>query len=337
MAEIGKDINKAKQLLEQGELVAIPTETVYGLAGNALDIEAVSKIFVVKNRPRFDPLIIHISSFSQASLYAENIPEKAGKLAEIFWPGPLTLLLERKNNIPDLVTAGLATVGIRCPDHPLTTSLLETLDFPLAAPSANPFGYVSPTTPAHVQDQLGEKIAYILDGGPCRVGLESTIIGFDNETGIVFRSGGLKYEDIEKVIGKVIVQTHTSSNPKAPGQLHSHYAPGKKIIIGKLPDLIPRFSSHAAGILSFQKDFKQPVQFILSPSGDLEEAARQFFSALRTFDKLPIEVILAEYVPDTGLGRAINDRLRRASFNQLTVDNPDSHRDAVDNDGGMEQ
>lgn len=315
MAEIGKDINKAKQLLEQGQLVAIPTETVYGLAGNALDEEAVTRIFQAKNRPQFDPLIIHVPSFAKASLYAENIPEKARDLAEAFWPGPVTLLLERKNNIPDLVTAGLSTVGIRCPDHPLTSTLLHGLDFPLAAPSANPFGYVSPTTPQHVNDQLGEKIAYILDGGPCRVGIESTIIGFDNGMGMVYRSGGLRLDDIENVIGKVRLQINTSSNPKAPGQLHSHYAPGKKVMVGNLEELIPQFRSQRVGILTFQKDFQLPFQYILSPSGNLDEAARHFFSALRAFDKLPIEVILAEYVPDTGLGKAINDRLRRASFN----------------------
>jgi L-threonylcarbamoyladenylate synthase len=313
MAEIGKDINKAKQLLEEGQLVAIPTETVYGLAGNALDAEAVTRIFQAKNRPQFDPLIIHISALEKASLYANHIPPKARDLAKAFWPGPVTLLLERKPNIPDLVTAGLATVGIRCPDHPLTSRLLDAIDFPLAAPSANPFGYVSPTTPQHVNDQLGEKVAYILDGGPCRVGIESTIVGFDNDMPVVYRSGGLSVEDIEKVIGKAALQINTSSNPKTPGQLRSHYAPGKKVMVGNLEELIPQFRSQPVGILTFQKDLQRPFQYILSRSGNLDEAARNFFSALRAFDKLPIEVILAEYVPDTGLGKAINDRLRRAS------------------------
>lgn len=315
MAEIGKDINKAKQLLKQGQLVAIPTETVYGLAANALDAEAVTGIFQAKNRPFFDPLIIHVSSFSKASLYAENIPEKARYLAEAFWPGPVTLLLDKKDHIPDLVTAGLPTVGIRCPDHPITGGLLQDLDFPLAAPSANPFGYVSPTTPQHVNDQLGDRVAYILDGGPCRIGIESTIIGFDNGMGTVYRFGGMSLEDIEKVIGKVSTPVNTSSNPKSPGQLHSHYAPGKKIILGDLEELIPQFVSQKVGILTFQKDFHRPFQHILSRSGNLEEAARNFFHALRAFDKLPIALILAEYVPDTGLGKAINDRLRRASYN----------------------
>src|SRR5688500_14547680 len=161
MAEIGKDINKAKQLLLEGQLVAIPTETVYGLGANALDELAVTEVFKAKNRPDFDPLIIHVPSIDAVTLYAKSFPPAARKLAEAFWPGPLTLLLEKKDNIPDLVTSGLPSVGIRCPDHPLTHALLDILEFPLAAPSANPFGYVSPTTPEHVQKQLGDKIPYI--------------------------------------------------------------------------------------------------------------------------------------------------------------------------------
>lgn len=312
MAEIGKDINKARQLLEAGELVAIPTETVYGLAANALNSEAVTRIFQVKNRPEFDPLIIHVPSLDKARRYTMNLPEGAQGLADTFWPGPLTLLLERTDLIPDLVTAGLSTVGVRCPDHPLTRELLEQIDFPLAAPSANPFGYISPTTPAHVADQLGDQIPYILDGGPCPVGIESTIVGFTNGRGIVYRTGGMKIEDIEGVIGKVALRTSASSNPKAPGQLHSHYAPRKRLVVGNLEHLLKMYSPEQAGILSFRKNYHAPVQVILSPSGNMKEAARNFFSALRHLDQSPAEIILAEFVPDTGLGVAINDRLRRA-------------------------
>src|SRR5262245_61647802 len=179
MAEIGPDIQQAKALLEQGEVVAIPTETVYGLAGNALNVSVVTKIFQVKDRPQFDPLIVHVPDIERAHQYVQEIPPVIQKLAEHFWPGPLTFLLKKKNNIPDLVTSGLDTVGIRCPDHTLTRTLLRELSFPLAAPSANPFGYVSPTTPQHVNDQLGDRIPYILDGGPCRVGIESTIVGVE--------------------------------------------------------------------------------------------------------------------------------------------------------------
>lgn len=313
MAATGKDINKAKQLLEEGQLVAIPTETVYGLAANALDEQAVTRIFQVKNRPRFDPLIVHVSSMDKAQLFAENIPEKAFALAEAFWPGPLTLLLGKKSIIPDLVTAGLPEVGIRCPDHPLTRELLAGLDFPLAAPSANPFGYVSPTKPEHVSDQLGDKIPYILDGGGCRVGLESTILGFYNGMPIVYRRGGLTIEKIESVIGRVEFNLVVSSNPKTPGQLHSHYAPRKKLIVGNVKELMLQYALKNTAVLSFEKNFYAPLQVILSPSGNVEEAARNLFSALRTLDQSAAEIILAEYVPDTGLGKAINDRLRRAA------------------------
>ncbi len=313
MAEIGKDIKKAKELLEKGELVAIPTETVYGLAANALNVDAVARIFSAKNRPEFDPLIVHIPCIGKAGLYARDIPGKAKKLADVFWPGPLTLVLERQPVIPDLVTAGLSTVGIRSPNHPLTRALLEQLDFPLAAPSANPFGYISPTTAQHVQNQLGDKIRYILDGGACTIGIESTIVGFNNDDAVVLRTGGLKIEDIEAIIGKVTLQISSSSNPKSPGQLQSHYAPRKEIVVGNLEELIPAYPPASVDVLSFHKDHGVPSQVILSPAGNLEEAARNFFAALRKLDESPSRIILAEYLPDEGLGRAINDRLKRAA------------------------
>lgn len=313
MAEIGIDIQRAKYLLEQGELVAIPTETVYGLAGNALNVSAVTKIFKTKDRPEFDPLIVHVADIDHATQYVEKIPEAALTLVKHFWPGPLTLLVKKKQIIPDMVTSGLDTVGIRCPDHSFTHALLKELSFPLAAPSANPFGYVSPTRATHVSDQLGDKIPYILDGGECKVGLESTIVGFEGDQPTVYRLGGLSLEKINELIGPVIVQAHSTSNPKAPGQLKSHYAPRKKIIIGKMEELLQQYPALEAGLLTFQDDFNSPFQFILSPSGNMEEAAKNLFTALRVFDAMPIDFILAEFVPDHGLGRAINDRLRRAS------------------------
>jgi L-threonylcarbamoyladenylate synthase len=313
MAEIGKDIQYAASLLMQGELVAIPTETVYGLAGNALNTNSVLKIFEVKNRPQFDPLIVHVPNIEKAEEYVEEIPNVASVLAHKFWPGPLTLVLKKKAIIPDLVTSGLNTVGIRCPNHELTRKLLQQLPYPLAAPSANPFGYVSPTTPQHVNNQLGNKIHYILDGGVCEVGLESTIIGFEDNEPVVYRFGGLSLESIQRVIGKVKTRTHSTSNPNAPGQLLSHYAPGKKVILGKIEDLLQHYPAHCSGILTFQQNFNSPYQFILSPAGNIEEAAKNLFAALRSFENMPVEVILTELVPDTGLGRAINDRLRRAA------------------------
>jgi L-threonylcarbamoyladenylate synthase len=313
MADKGTDLERAKALLSAGELVAIPTETVYGLAANALDALAVAKIFSAKNRPEFDPLIVHVPNLDSADKYVSSIPPEAKKLAAFFWPGPLTLILPKKDIIPDIVTSGLDTVGLRCPDHSLTRRLLEELPFPLAAPSANPFGYVSPTRPEHVIDQLGSRIDYVLDGGPCTVGIESTIIGFEEGVAIVYRLGGLSVERIESVVGPVVVNTHSTSNPKAPGQLESHYAPHKPVIIGTLTELLQNHPAHCSGILTFSTDFNSPNQVILSPSGNMEEAAKNLFSALREFDKMDIEFILAELVPEEGLGRAINDRLRRAA------------------------
>ncbi len=313
MAEIGKDIEKAKWILDQGDLVAIPTETVYGLAGNALNVASITKIFDVKNRPYFDPLIIHVPDIAGAEKYSEEIPKPARELMERFWPGPLAILLKRKSIIPDLVTSGLDTVGIRCPKHELTQQLLTKLSFPLAAPSANPFGYVSPTKPEHVDEQLGNKIKYILDGGDCKVGIESTIVGFEDDKPMIYRMGGLSVERLERIIGKVHAQTHSSSNPKAPGQLKSHYAPLKKVIVGNIEELFQQHSSSRVGLITFKKDYHHPHQFILSPSANIDEAAQNLFTALRELDKMPIDIILTEFVPEQGLGKAINDRLIRAA------------------------
>lgn len=316
MATIGTDIRKAKEILERGNLVAIPTETVYGLAGNALNTEAVLKIFKVKNRPHFDPLIVHVANLTQAQNLVEDIPAKALELTKKFWPGPLTLLLKRKTVIPDLVTSGLETVGIRCPNHPLTLSLLESLDFPLAAPSANPFGYISPTKAAHVNEQLGDQIEYILDGGDSNIGIESTILGFENGEPVVYRLGGLKLDALESVLGKIRIQLNISSNPLAPGQLKSHYAPRKKLVIGNISELKKQFHTALIGVLSFKDlyaDIPAENQLILSSTGSMEEAAKNLFSHLRELDKMNIDLIIAERVPETGLGKAINDRLTRAA------------------------
>lgn len=316
MATIGTDVLKAKAILEKGDLVAIPTETVYGLAGNALDVSSVTKIFQVKNRPSFDPLIVHTNSLARASSFLKHIPDMAHQLAEALWPGPLTLLLEKQSSVPDLVTSGLDRVAIRIPNHPMTLQLLTQLDFPLAAPSANPFGYISPTEAGHVDDQLGEQLEYILDGGPCTVGVESTIVGFEDGKPWIYRTGGTSIEQIEAIIGPVSVQSHSTSNPKAPGMLKSHYAPRKPLILGDLSTLIKQHAGKNFGILSFDKSFDTITadkQITLSPMGSTQEAAQRLFGALRMLDKMPIDLILAEYVPPTGLGKAINDRLKRAS------------------------
>lgn len=317
MARIGTDLSEASALLSKGQLVAIPTETVYGLAANALDPAAVLQIFKVKERPAFDPLIVHIKSADAIKDYSFAVPEMAMALATAFWPGPLTLVLPKRDCIPDLVSSGLPTVGLRMPSHPLTLSLLQQLPFPLAAPSANPFGYISPTTAQHVFDQLREKIPYILDGGPCTVGVESTIVGFEEKGVVVYRLGGLTIEEIRKIAPKVKLQVHNSSDPKAPGMLLSHYAPGKPFYLGEINELIKSHRGKKLAVLSFRDSYtNHPDVFaseILTSSGDLNEAASNLFSAMRRLDVLNVDVIVAEQVPEMGLGLAINDRLRRAA------------------------
>ena len=318
MAIISKDLSLAKRLLENSQLVAIPTETVYGLAGNALDSLAVASIFETKKRPSFDPLIVHMASIDKVSTYCSEFPEPLRRLAEVFWPGPLTLLLHKTAQIPDLVTSGLDRVAIRVPNHPQTLALLCSLDFPLAAPSANPFGYISPTTPEHVNAQLGLYIPMILDGGPCEVGLESTIVGMEGDQLIIYRLGGLAVDAIEAVVGKVMIRDHSSSNPQAPGLMESHYAPKTPFILGDLDVLIPTYLERgdAFAVLSLCDKWdlvSNSRQLILSEKSDLKEAAASLFSHMRLLDEQKVAVILAELMPEIGLGKAINDRLKRAS------------------------
>ena len=316
MAFIGNDIEYASALLKAGEVIGIPTETVYGLAGNAYDIKAVTKIFKIKQRPAFDPLIVHTDSLGKVHKFVESMRESAFQLAKYFWPGPLTLLLPKKKVIPDLVTSGLPNVAVRVPNHAITLALLEQVDFPLAAPSANPFGYVSPTSALHVNDQLGDKVPYILNGGVSKVGIESTIIGFENSLPVVYRLGGLALRKIESIIGKVAIKPHSTSDPTTPGSLKSHYSPDKKVIVGNMEELIEAYKSHSFALLSFRKKYEHippENQLILSKTGDLDEAAQNLFSSLRLLDRLPVDYILTEYVPNRDLGLAINDRLKRAA------------------------
>jgi L-threonylcarbamoyladenylate synthase len=314
MAEINSDIIKAKDILDAGELIGLPTETVYGLAGNGLKSEVVSKIFEVKNRPHFDPLILHSYSLDAISDYVKEIPDQARKMANAFWPGPLTILLERNQRIPDLTCSGLDRVAFRIPNHQKALDLLKILDYPLAAPSANPFGYISPTNSQHVQQQLGEKIPYILEGEISKVGIESTIVGFQNGETILYRLGGLEVDAIEGIVGKVKVLPHSSSQPDAPGMLKSHYAPRKNIILGDIEKLIKKNHHLKLGVLSFSDTYQQVrVSLALSESGDMHEAAKNLFSHLRKLDESDVDLIITEKVPNEGLGKAINDRLQRAA------------------------
>mgnify|MGYP006284173845 CR=1 FL=1 len=310
--EIGSDINKARQLLCEGETVAIPTETVYGLAAHGLDAEAIARIFQAKNRPTFDPLILHIGSIEQLETIAREIPEKAHQLAREFWPGPLTIVLKKNTVVPDLATSGMKTVGIRMPRHPMTAQLLQEIDFPLAAPSANPFGYISPTSAEHVYKQMSGRIPYILDGGTCTVGLESTIIDLSTESPKVLRKGGISVEKIEALIGPLEVLEKSSSNPRAPGMLESHYAPKIPLILGNIPFLAEKNSYKEIRVLGFKSTYGYDG-YALSTSGDLTEAAKNLFSTMRKLDAEKADMILAELVPDEGLGKAINDRLKRAA------------------------
>lgn len=311
---IGKDIQRAAVLLREGELVAVPTETVYGLAGNALNEKAILKIYEVKNRPRFNPLIIHVPSPAYMDLYAEAIPEKCLLLAGKFSPGPVTFLLKKKEIIPDLVTAGSDQVAIRIPDHPMTLALLKMLGFPLAAPSANPSGYVSPVTAQHVYEGLQGKIPYILDGGPCRVGVESTIIGFENHEVIIHRSGGIAIEEIESLLQQKVKVTMTKNEPETPGQLKSHYATHTPLYFGNVEELMKKFRNKKVAVITLSREYatEPGMLFRLSPQENLNEAASNLFKVLRELDNLKPDVIVADRFPDKGLGRAINDRLQKA-------------------------
>ncbi|MCF6352890.1 MAG: threonylcarbamoyl-AMP synthase [Cyclobacteriaceae bacterium] len=316
MATIGLDIQKATDILVNGGLVAIPTETVYGLAANAFNEEAITSIFKAKNRPSFDPLITHIADASQLNPLVRHIPNKAIKLVKNFWPGPLTIILPKTAKISDLITSGLDSAAFRVPNHPLTNELLKQVNFPLVAPSANPFAYVSPTTAQHVADQLGDKVDYILDGGPCNIGLESTIISFTKTTPKILRLGGLSAENIEQIIGAVDIQTHSTSAPEAPGMLTSHYSPGKPLLIGDIEQMIAKNKKKKIGIISFKKAFPNYINSVLATNENLEEAAQNLFKSLRWMANQPVDIILTEFVPNHGLGRAINDRLTRASSQQ---------------------
>ena len=310
--QVGQDLERAEQALRAGQLVALPTETVYGLGANAWNEAALRAVFAAKKRPFNDPLILHTSDASRLGELATSVPDLALRLADAFWPGPLTLLLPRAPRVPDLVTAGLPTVAVRVPDHPLTLALLARLDFPVAAPSANPFGYISPTTAAHVIDQLGESVAYVLDGGPCRLGLESTIVGFEAGVPTVYRLGSLNIDQLVRVVGRVAQRQAPGAAPSVPGALPSHYAPRTPLKIGPMPE--PPAPSW--GWLSLKTPHPAlPVaqQIQLSVVGDLNEAAHNLYAGLRYLDGLGLSCIYAEPLPESGLGLALNDRLRRAA------------------------
>jgi L-threonylcarbamoyladenylate synthase len=316
MSIITKDLDKAIQVLNQNDVVAIPTETVYGLAANAFDENAVKKIFEIKNRPFFNPLIVHIKSKSYLEQVAQNIPDKAYQLIEAFWPGSLTLILDKKAHIPDLVTAGKNTVAVRMPNHLLTLELLSKLDYPLAAPSANPFKGISSTNAAHVYAYFKYSLKCILDGGNCQKGLESTIIGFDGDSPILYRHGAIAIEDIEKVIGPLKTITQEEHSPAAPGMLLKHYSPKTKLILtDNIPDAVAQNSHLKIAVLEFfPNGYSNYVHHhFLSEIDSLDQAASNLYNKLHELDTLQLDLIIAQKFPNIGLGKTINDRLTRAS------------------------
>jgi L-threonylcarbamoyladenylate synthase len=311
--EIGIDLNYATKLLNSGELVVIPTETVYGLAANGTNELAIQKIFEAKERPKSNPLILHFSNFEAIPPYIQDFPAELKKLTETFWPGPLTLLLKKSELVPDIITAGQDRVAVRVPAHPVTLELLNQLSFPLAAPSANTYGKISPTKTEHVFNQLNGKIPYILEGGLCNKGLESTIVGMENEKLIIYRLGSISVEDIEKVIGfKPEVNINSENTPLTSGMVKHHYAPTTPLyFIDSLKEID---KSKSSGFIFFQNDFiGVSNSIILSEEGNLDEAARNLYNAMHMMDSQGFKNIYIERFPESELGRTINDRLNRAT------------------------
>ena len=329
------DLPQAAEIIRRGGLVGIPTETVYGLGANGLDAEAVSHIFKAKGRPQDNPLILHIPDVSWLERYCKEIPLIAYKLAEAYWPGPMTMILPRKDMVPDAVTAGLDTVGMRCPSHPLCHELIRLADVPIAAPSGNTSGRPSPTTAEHMREDMDGKIDAIVDGGPCAVGVESTIIDLTCTPPRLLRPGGISLEQLRAVLGQVDVDPAVTrllgagEKPKAPGMKYRHYAPKAPVTVvsGDPKTAAEYIAAHAApedGVICFDEFMPlftsragtRPVMD-LGPAGDKEEQARHIFDALRSFDHTQVAAIWAQ-CPDTeGIGLAITNRLNKAAGFQI--------------------
>ncbi len=316
-----ESIEEAAEILRGGGLVAFPTETVYGLGADALDGKAVAGIFAAKNRPSFNPIITHVANRHDAEKYVEADARAKGLMAA-FWPGPLTLILPKKKDcgISDLVSAGLATVAIRMPSHPVALALIEKAGLPIAAPSANASGEPSATTPKHVQESLQDRVPFILAGGACTVGLESTVLDLSGDAPVIVRPGAVTAEDLETYLGKVEYDLGNHDAPKSPGQLLKHYAPSIPVRLNAV-DIEPGEALLAFGSVKFMgikgggaaKDLPDEKFRNLSDRTDLHEAAANLFSMLRELDHPGNTRIAVMNIPDKGLGIAINDRLKRAA------------------------
>jgi L-threonylcarbamoyladenylate synthase len=310
MKNIGKNINIAISNLKKNNIVVIPTETVYGLGANALSKKAIKKIFKLKNRPSNNPLICHTNSIEKISNFVKKIPEKAKILGLKYWPGPLTIIFEKKNIIPDITTSNLKTVGFRIPNNKITLKILQKLDFPIAAPSANMFSYISPTKTDHVIQNFKNGINYILEDGKCSLGIESTIIGFKKNRSIIYRLGSLTIEEIEKTIGKV--EYKESNIISMPGSFKKHYSPNKKLYIGNVNKLININKNKKIGILCFNKKNKlidKKLQIVLSKKSSLKEASKNLYSSLYLLDNMEIDIILTTLLPNKSIGKSINDKI----------------------------
>jgi L-threonylcarbamoyladenylate synthase len=332
---VESDVDRGAALLRGGGLVAFPTETVYGLGASCFDQRAVARLFEAKERPRFDPLIVHLAEPSDVTRVARPLSDLAARLARRFWPGPLTLVLPKLEVVPDLVTAGLPTVAVRVPDHAMARELIRAAGVPVVAPSANRFGRVSPTTAPHVLEQLDGQIDMVLDGGPCRIGIESTVVQVSDGLVRLLRPGGTTLEQLEEEVGPVELSAPTNSaghqGLPAPGMLPAHYAPRTRLLLldsqavgnqaataerlaARLSDA--SISRHRVGLLSLRPVAgmeRCAAREVLSVSGDMRAAAAGFFAALRRLDAAGLDLIVAVPFPEAGLGRALNDRLRRAA------------------------
>jgi len=317
MALLTTHINLAIVALQNEDIIGLPTETVYGLAGNIYSEKAIKKIFEIKKRPFFNPLIVHIKNIDYLDVVAQNIPPKAYLLAQHFWPGPLTLLLDKRADVPNIVTADKSTVAVRIPSHPMALALLQQLNFPLAAPSANPFTSISSTTAQHVKEYFDKELDIILDGGECKKGIESTIVGFTGDDVIIYRLGTITETDLEKIVGEVSIYIGQDDKPIAPGMLLKHYSPKTKTVLleNDVNLQLNNLAIKKIGALVFNKkidDERIVEQEILSEASNLEEAAKNLYAALHRLDKSNVDIILIALLPNEGIGKSINDRLRRA-------------------------
>jgi len=311
--DISEQISNAARVIKSGGVVAFPTETVYGLGANALNPNAVAKIFEIKERPSFDPLIVHIASKNDLFKLATNVDDRVLTLADKFWPGPLTIVLSKKEIISDIVTSGLPTVGIRMPSHPIALELIEKSTCPIAAPSANKFGRISPTKAIHVKNQLPE-LEYIIDGGQTKVGIESTVITLDEEGFIILRAGVITEDEIKEIVPISSIKLKHNLNFSSPGLMKSHYSPEKPLyLINEVPFNINREKT-AYIAFSEPPSIKYKIVEILSKSADLSEAAVNLFDILHRLEQADVDCIIAETVPANGIGIAIMDRLKKAAY-----------------------